>query len=199
MKLLIGLNPMKFFLSIAFAFLVLCTVAGIACKAADPVAVELLPKAGDIEGWNIYPKTLVYAAGENLTKIYDGGYKRYTDNGVLDAAQQMYCSNADLAIVVVHRMKTPEAAKNFFGQWKTADEKEKTDSFKTVPLPDEAYLYTATGAVNGCLYRDKFFATVLVYLGDEKGPPVCEAFLDKISAAVGKLLESEEQKQQNSK
>jgi hypothetical protein len=46
-----------------------------------PDVVKLLPRNGDVKGWTVYPGTIVYASGKDLTEIYDGGFELYTKNG----------------------------------------------------------------------------------------------------------------------
>lgn len=180
--------PLKrYFLSLAILALSLCAAVSFAAGVPTPTpdVVRLLPSGSDVAGWEVYPDTLVYAAGENLTEIYNGGYELYTKNGVVDAAQQMYRRGKDIATVTTHRMTTMPAAKKFFKYWQTSDKKQKT--YKQLRILTEAYVYSADGSSNGYLYRGKFFVTVSVNLDGDAGRKSAEAFLRAVSAKYWKL------------
>lgn len=170
-------------------------LAAVSCVAEipnpPPDVVKLLPKTGDVKNWEVYPDTLVYASLDDLTEIYDGDYQLYTKNGVLDAAQQMYRREEDIATVTTHRMTSPEAARKFYQYWKKSDKEQ--DTFKLLKTPAEAYTYTADGCANGYLYRDKFFVTVMVTAESGDDRTVAEDFLKKISTAIGELIKPKKQ------
>lgn len=168
-----------------------------ACAAVSPAAdipnpepdvVKLLPKTDNVTGWEIYPDTLAYASGDDLTEIYDGGYELYTKNGVLDAAQQMYRLEDKTAIVAIHRMSSIQTTNRFFEHWRNSDKKQPT--YKHTKALSEGYIYTANGAANGLLIRNKYFVTVSVYIDGEKGRAVAEDFLKRISFSIGDLVRS---------
>ena len=167
----------------------LALTSSVMLSAADtpkPDVVKLLPKNGDVNGWNVYPDTLQYAKGQDLTNIYNGGYELYTKNGVIDAVQQMYQRKNDTATIVIHRMNSQTEAKSFYKYWKTTVEKQP--SLKQLKITSEGFVYTADGAANAYLYRDKYFITVSVYIDSVKGRGASEEFLKSISAGIGKLL-----------
>lgn len=154
----------------------------------DPDVVKLLPKIGDIAGWEVYQDTLVYAGGENLTEIYDGGYELYTKNGVEDAAQQMYRLKDKTAIIAIHRMNSIKVTNRFFEYWRKPGKKQPT--YKPVKALCEGYIYIADGSANGLLIRNKYFVTASVYIDGEKGRSAAEEFLKSISVQIGNLVRS---------
>ncbi|MHB0998884.1 MAG: hypothetical protein ACYC27_06525 [Armatimonadota bacterium] len=184
-----GLNLKRYFLS-AFAALFILLINLFPCAAADDPAntdvVKLLPKNGDVGKWEICPETLAYAAGDDLTRIYNGGYQLYTKNGVLDAAQQMYLLGSDSVMVTVHTMTSADSAFKFYKYWKKSAIKQKT--LKVVKVPGEGFIYIAGGAGNAYLYRDKYFVTVSAYIPGEKGRTAASIFMKKLSASIGVLV-----------
>jgi hypothetical protein len=151
----------------------------------EPDVVKLLPVKDSVKGWEVYPQTLVYAFGKNLTLIYDGGFELYTKNGVLDAAQQMYRTKSPeiIATVTVHRLTSSQSAKLFYERWWKSDKKQKT--YKPVKALRDGYTYAANGAVNGYSYRGRFFVTLSI--GSEMSRADAEAFMEWVDKAIGKL------------
>jgi len=169
---------------------VLCVLACGACFAAEtpepsPDVVRLLPATGDVTGWDVYPDTLVYVEGDDLTQIYDGGYELYKSKGVLRAAQQMYKKDKLIATVTVHGMSAMSSAKNLFKYFQKSDKKLPT--YKKLWILTESYVYSADGSSNGNLFRYTFFATVTVNAESASGRTAAEAFLKTVSAKYMKL------------
>lgn len=147
--------------------------------------VNLLPASGDVKGWDVYPNTLVFAAGDKLTEIYDGGYQLYTKNGVVEAAQQMYRRKNDTATVTTHRMDSMIDAKKFFRYWQAVDKKQPT--FKKLTVLSESYVYTSNGVANGYLFRGNYFVTVQVNVDGAAGRSIAEDLLKAVSGKYMKL------------
>jgi hypothetical protein len=55
-----------------------------------------------------------HAGGEDLTLIYNGGYKRYLDAGVVQASQRFYRLSGGTVEITLDQMKSPAAADAFF-------------------------------------------------------------------------------------
>lgn len=55
-----------------------------------------------------------HASGEDLTLIYDGGYQRYLDAGVVQASQRFYRLSGGTVEITLDQMKSPAAAESFF-------------------------------------------------------------------------------------
>lgn len=95
----------------------LLVIATVAFAANVPAVQKLLPAKDAVKGFGIMPNSLQYGKGDDISKIYDGGYELYTKNGVIDAARQMYQRKDDYVEVTVHTMKSPQAALSFLKYW----------------------------------------------------------------------------------
>jgi len=84
--------------------------------AASPVE-KMLPAKNSVKGFSILADSLQYGKGNDIAKIYDGGYELYTKHGVIDAARQMYQNGSDYIEITIHTMKSPQAAMNFLKYW----------------------------------------------------------------------------------
>lgn len=181
-----GLVPKKYSLSICAAIILLLFII-VPCLAEDSAAVtpdvsRLLPQNGDVANWDICPDTYIYASGDGLTNIYDGGYQLYTNNGVLDAAQQMYIRGNDSALVTVHTMTSKVSALKFYWYWQKQSSKQKT--YRIANVAEGGFTYTDAGAANGYLRNDKYFVTVSAFMSGEKGRAVVTDFMRKISKKI---------------
>lgn len=94
---------------VGFGVLALAT----AVTAADlrKELVSALPAAAQAKPWTPMVETTTYGEGIGLTEIYDGGYKKYLDNGVVAAVRRVYRKGGLVAEVVLHRMSSEGAAK----------------------------------------------------------------------------------------
>jgi len=84
-----------------------------ACSAAsmNQELTRALPSGEQAMPWVALSGSTTYGEGVGLTEIYDGGYKKYLDNGVVAAARQVYRKGKLIAEVILHRMKSEGAAK----------------------------------------------------------------------------------------
>jgi hypothetical protein len=80
---------------------------------ADPL-LRYFPVAKDLPGLEATGEGR-QGSGEELTAIYDGGYKRYLDAGVLAASQRYFKLSGGSLEVTLHQMTSEEAAKRFLG------------------------------------------------------------------------------------
>lgn len=198
-KLQSGSTPRKFSPSL-LAKLVLLFVIGSLAHAAnvpqpEPDVVRLLPGNDAVRRWEVYSDTLAYGAGIGLTDIYNGGYELYTDNGVLDAAQQMYRSvwrAEDIAIVTIHRMSSTETAQRFLDHWRDSDSKQPT--FRSLNIGDVSYVYVADGCVYGHMIRDRFFVTVSMSKDHARMQVVAREYLRAVNESVSGILQPSEQR-----
>jgi hypothetical protein len=147
-------------------------------SAAAPAIEKLLPAKGDVTGFDIMPKSLMYGKGADVSKIYDGGYEVYTKNGVIDVAKQMYQRGNQYAEVTVHTMKSPKAALDFVKYWAKQREAKavasKLGTGFTVTKPS-VMAYYAMG---------KYFVTVSAFYPANKSMADTAAF----AAAVKKRM-----------
>jgi len=65
-----------------------------------------LPAGEQAKPWVALSGSTTYGEGVGLTEIYDGGYKKYLDNGVVEAAKRAYRKGTLIAEVTVHHMKS---------------------------------------------------------------------------------------------
>lgn len=160
------------------AVLVLLMSVAVVYAAAVPAVQKLLPGKGDVTGFDIMAKSLMYGKGADVTKIYNGGYELYTKNGVIDAAKQMYQRGNQYAEVTVHTMKSPKAATDFVKYWaKQREAKAVTSKLGTgftVTKPN-VMAYYAMG---------KYFVTVSAFYPADKSVKDAAAF----AAAVKKRM-----------
>jgi hypothetical protein len=150
--------------------------------AAYAASVQsFLPTKNAIKGWEILPDSLQYGKGKDLTKIYNGGYEVYTDNGVVDAARQMYQRDNDYIEVTIHTMKSTKAATDFLKYWQKQNKvkdlsRTKASSFFTITKPN-----TAAHFVTG-----KYFTTVSAFHAADKAKKDVAAFMDTIERNLSK-------------
>lgn len=161
-----------------------CAVLAIVAAAAfAATAVEkLLPGKDAVKGWAVVENSLQYGKGKDLTNIYNGGYELYTDNGVVDAARQMYQRDGDYVEVTIHTMKSPKAADSFLKYWQKENKvkalsKTKLSSYFLVRQPNTA-AYFRTG---------KYFTTVNAFHSGDKAKKDVMAFLGVIEKNISKL------------
>jgi hypothetical protein len=178
---------MRYCLSLAVLGALAACGASFAAEIPDPPpdVVFLLPSDNEVAGWEIYPDTLVYVEGDELTQIYDGGFELYKSKGALRASQQMYKKGSLIATVTIDGMSSMNSAKNIFKYFQKTDKKLPT--YKKLWTLTESYIYSADGSSNGNLYRYTFFATVMVNAEGTQGRQAAESFLKAISWKYMKL------------
>lgn len=93
--------------------------------------VKLLPTEKDVPGWKMVPGAKVEAKGNDIQKIYDGGFEFYIDHGVTAAARNLYMKNGVVMEITVHTMKSEKSAKDFFSYWQKELKSKKVEHGKT--------------------------------------------------------------------
>lgn len=167
----------KTFLHTAFA----CFLLALISYSATAASVQnLLPARNAVKGWSVTPGSLQYGKGDDLTRIYNGGYELYTNNGVVDAARQMYQRDNDYVEVTIHTMKSDKAASQFLDYWRKQNKikslsRVKKTSYFTIAKPNTA-VYFVTG---------KYFTTVSAFHAADKSRKDVTAFMDTIRKAAG--------------
>lgn len=170
---------MKTLRAALIAGFILCATAVLA--AGTPGVQQLLPAKGAVTGFTPVADSLMYGKGDDLTKIYDGGYELYTKNGVVDAARQIYQHGKDFVEVTVHTMKSDKAALSFLQYWQKQNDikkltKTKTSSSFLVTKPN-VMEYSVTG---------KYFTTVTAYYTDAKAQRDIKAFTSAVAKNIQK-------------
>jgi hypothetical protein len=143
----------------AFGAVSLVTIAAAADLRKE--LVSALPAAAQAKPWTPMVETTTYGEGIGLTEIYDGGYKKYLDNGVVAAVRRVYRKGGLVAEVVLHRMKSARAAK-------------KLGAIKKSELGKAAVKQVAASAAisGGFIVRQPAMAMAIVWGGRER-PHLC--------------------------
>lgn len=159
--------------------LVVLAAAGAAFGA--PAIEKLLPAKDAVKGWSILPSSLQYGKGDDISKIYNGGYELYTKNGVIDAARQMYQRGNDYVEVTIHTMKSPKAATDFVRYWQKENKQPKLEKTKRstgfVATKPSVTAYYATG---------KYLTTVSAFHDAGKATKDVKAFVGVIESKAAK-------------
>jgi hypothetical protein len=121
--------------------------------------VGLLPKASELKGWEEVKDSFVRAKGQELTKLYDGGYNLYLEHGVVEAAQKLYRKDKLYLTVTAHTMKDAKTAVAFVTYWNQIHKGEQP--VKTRP-PGTGFTLIANGATTIYWANDRFFVTIMI-------------------------------------
>lgn len=131
--------------------------------AAAPIVQQILPDKDDVKDFKIVSGSLVYGKGDDITKIYNGGYELYTKNGVVDAARQMYQRKSDYIEVTTHTMKSDKHASDFLTYWQKQNKVKSLTKTKT-----SAGFIVTKPSVMSYVIVGKYFVTVqAMYTGDK--------------------------------
>ncbi|MDH7601675.1 MAG: hypothetical protein QHI38_05955 [Armatimonadota bacterium] len=160
-------------------FVVLLIGTGVLSAAEIPPVQKLLPAANAVKGFKLVPGSLIYAKGDDLSKIYDGGYELYTKNGVIDAARQMYQREKDYVEVTMHTMKSDKAAADFLSYWL------KENKVKSASKSSGTTFFVVTKP-NVTLYfvKRRYFGTVAAFYAEERAKKDVASFRDAISKLI---------------
>jgi len=165
----------------AIAVLLGLTLATAAC-AAVPLVKQMLPVKGTVKGFSIVQRSLQYGKGKDLTKIYNGGYQVYTDNGVIDAARQLYQRDKDYVEVTAHSMKSKKAALDFLKYWQKQYKVKALTKTKTCT----GFVVTKP-AVMSYFVVGKYFVTVNAFYSADRAEKDAKAFTAAIEKRIIKL------------
>lgn len=158
---------------------VLFALAAAAYAASVPAVQKILPDKDSVKGWSVFPDSLQYAKGDDLTKIYNGGYELYTKNGVVDAARQMYKSGDDYAEVTVHTMKSAKAASDFLKYW------QKENKVKALSKTQKStYFLITKPSVSTYSITGKYFTIVTTFSSGDKAQKDVKAFMAEVEKRV---------------
>ncbi|MHB9038051.1 MAG: hypothetical protein ACYC64_15440 [Armatimonadota bacterium] len=166
-----------------FSLIVLFVLIGIAAGAVStPLVGRMLPVNGSVKGFSLVKDSYVYGKGNDITKIYDGGYELYTDHGVLDAARQMYSRKDDYVEVTIHTMASEKIALDFLKYWQKQNKvakltKTKTSTSFTVTKPS-VMAYCVTG---------KYFTTISAFHTADRAKSDTAAFMAAIEKRIVSL------------
>lgn len=154
--------------------IVIFLLAATASWAVAPAIQKLLPAKGDVTGFAPMANSLTYGKGDDVSKVYDGGYELYTKKGVIDVARQMYQRGKDYIEVTVHTMKSPKAALDFVKYWA----KERGGKLKTTA--QYSGFTVSKPNMMGYYAMGKYFVTVSAFYPAAKSAKDLEAFAKAI-------------------
>lgn len=112
-----------------------------------------------INAWSVVPDTTMYARGDGLTDIYNGGYQKYTKAGVLEALRRIYQQKDQYIEVTAHQMKSADSARKFLAAFY------REEMGTNAPTGREFTRFVASGSGSSTAYavQDKWFVTVVVF------------------------------------
>lgn len=148
----------------------LLLIAAVTACVAMPALQKLLPTKGDVAKFDAMADSLTYGKGDDVSKVYNGGYEVYTNRGVVDVARQMYQRDKDYIEVTVHTMKTSKAALDFVKYWS----KERGGKVRTTKRYS-GFTVTKPNAM-GYYAFGKYFLTVSAYYPATRSAKDLEAF-----------------------
>ncbi len=160
-------------------FLLLLFLANAVSATVVPTVQKFLPIKDEIKGWSVLPNSLQYGRGDDISKIYDGGYELYTKNGVIDAARQMYKHGDDYLEVTIHTMKSERAATAFLEYWK----KELKGTAKSKSIKGPNFLITKPN-VSRYFVTGRYFTTVVAFHSANKALGDTERFMTLIDRKI---------------
>ncbi|BCW98034.1 MAG: hypothetical protein KatS3mg024_0861 [Armatimonadota bacterium] len=133
----------------------LLTAAG-ACLAAREDLLKIAPDR--INSWRAVPDATVYARGDGIVDIYNGGYELYTRAGVTEALRRMYAQGERFVEVTAHTMTSSRAARAFLMDRYRVE-------INTASPRGELKRFAASGSGTTTAYaiEGRYFLTVVVY------------------------------------
>lgn len=162
----------------------------------EAAVLALLPEGGEVEGWSVAEDSLTYCPKpDSLPDIYDGGYEYYVEAGVQQAAVQAYASDADLALVYVHEMASPEQAEAIFEDSRDSVEG-GSGTLSIVELKDGAFLYVGGGQSSGYLWQDRFYCNMVAGGEGESQQNAVGQFMGLLAEKIASYLGEQEAEEQ---
>jgi hypothetical protein len=137
--------------------IVACFVAGLPANAAgaDPL-LRYHPEPGALPDLKIVEGSHQFAAGADLTTIYDGGYQRYLKAGVTRASQRYYDLGGRSTELVVHELRSEKAARAFFESF-CRETKAKVEKLTIGSRTGSVCVLAAEGSAYGYVWVARFF------------------------------------------
>lgn len=142
---------------------------------------KLLP-AAELKGYKEVAGSYLYGKGDDLTRIYNGGYQLYTRNGVIEAAQKLYQRGDLYVTVTTHTMKDASTAYRFIEYWRQSHRKQNPRALK---LSGKGFAVQADGATTLYWARGRFFVTVMVTRDDKSALQSAEEVLRAVIRRQG--------------
>lgn len=167
-----------------FTLTFLLASSTVALCAKTPVVKKFLPDSGDVKGVDVLKNSYIYGKGDDISKIYNGGYEYYTDNGIVDAARQMYESGGKYYEITVHTVETEKKAVSFLV--KERNEKDGSNikmtggkRYFTVSDPGSGYYATC----------DKYYLSVIAFGSSDKEAQTVNKLASEVISRIKKHVE----------
>ena len=160
-------------------FSAMLLVFALAAYAATAPVLQLLPNSNAVKGFGVLSGSLQYGKGDDLTKIYDGGYELYTKGGVIDAARQMYQKKKEYVEVTIHTMKSEKVAIDFLKYW----QKENKIKSLTKSAASNGFLVSKPNT-SAYFVKQKYFYTVSTFRSDTAAKQSVNAFVTAIAKRI---------------
>ena len=148
--------------------------------AASPLE-KMLPAKDAVKGFSILPNSLQYGKGDDISKIYNGGYELYTKNGVIDAARQMYQNDPNYIEITIHTMKSTQTAMSFLKYW------QKENKIKSLTKTGKSTGFIITKPdISMHFVIGKYYATITAFNSSDKTIKDVKAFSSIIAKCIKK-------------
>jgi len=145
--------------SVALAWLLLPAVV----VAGDDPLLRFFPTTTDVPGLKAVGDARHCGGGEELTRIYDGGFERYVQAGVQSASQRFFKLPGGTVEVTLHEMRDEKAAATFLADLckdikapvESAAFKQAKGNLCTNAGQDSAYGYVVLGKLLAMVSFDR--------------------------------------------
>jgi len=145
---------------------------------------KCLPPSNAVRGWKIVPETYKECPSpQGLPDLYNGGWEKYRDAGIIAAATQTYKDEKKLIVIYVQEFDTADHAKAWYKEKVKEGEKKDPKSVK-VPKGSGAY-YVSGPATVGNVVRGKVHGHIAAMGATEDIQKAVGAFLIDIAKRVG--------------
>jgi|GEM_PF-7045336 hypothetical protein len=159
------------------------TLTWILALAGDDPLLRFFPTAAEVSGLKTTGDARHCGSGEELTVIYDGGYQRYVEAGVISASQRFFQLRGGTVEVTLHQMRNQEAADAFLASL-CKDIKAPVESRRFKPTKGSLCVSAGQDSAYGYLVLGKLLAMASFDRGDVKATrAILEAIAGRAASA----------------
>ena len=146
---------------------------------------KVLPPSDAVAGWKIVPKTYKECPNAGgLAELYDGGWEKYRDAGIVAAATQTYKGSSKQIVIYAHQFSSAEKAKAYY----TSAQKKAKGKVTSVQVAGGQAFYSVTGpATVGNVVRGKVQYQVAAMGSTTDMPQAVASFLKVLANRVGQV------------
>jgi len=144
-----------------------------------------LPGTDEVRGWKVIANTYKECTEpEGLQELYNGGWEKWRDAGVVRAATQSYKKDKQI-VVYIHDFSGPGQATAWYNQ-QVAQASKRAGGSKSVQIPNGKAAYSSAGPVTtGNLVRGRVHAIVNAQGSSAEAQSATAAFLQVIGRKIG--------------